>query len=304
MHAAPPPPACYPLRMGHKLGYAGLAGVVALCACDAPPDIHIRTFRTPRAEADYRVVTVLRGRRVHPVVETHFDPPFSTRPNTLSFQPFDVEMRLSPAGPLPAYSAVCFDVQRRGAWPDPVATARICTRFVKDQHLRQDVYFNWWPPCPPSSEAGALACPLPAPNCRLLSTPERERLEQLTPPPAVDRGDEVHDTSWGDSPSSASLVGSGSTDSLAMATICAYECPSLTETEPRPMPVADARHADAALDAQTDVQVSEEDASETDARDASDEDAVDERPHTNYCVADAGGDAGEDGEAGCVAVPP
>jgi hypothetical protein len=289
--------------MGHTLGYAGLAGVVALCACDAPPDIHIRTFRTPRAEADYRVVTVLRGRRVHPVIETHFDPPFSTRPNDLSLRPFDVEMRLSPAGPLPAYEAVCFDVQRRGAWPEGVATARICTRFVEKKHLRQDVYFDWWPPCP-AGEGNTPACPLPAPNCRLLSTTERERLEQSTPPPALDRGDEVHDTSWGDPPATGALVGRGATDSLAMATVCAYECPALSETEPRPLPAADARHADAALDAQPDAPIHGEDASALDARDASAEDATDERPRPNYCVGDGGDDAGEDAEAGCVAVPP
>jgi len=163
--------------MNKWVGSVILVGLVA--GCDTPPDIYVRVFKFPREEADYRISTVLQGRRVAPAIQAHVDPPFTSQPPVVA-EP-DTELRLSPGGPLPRFERVCFDLQRRGRWPEPVRSTRICTRFEKDKHLRQDVYFNWH--FTYESGGGGDDCPQPAPNCCRLNERERSMLEAMTAAP-------------------------------------------------------------------------------------------------------------------------
>jgi hypothetical protein len=271
--------------MNNWVGSVILVGLVA--GCDTPPDIHVRVFNFPREEADYRISTVLQGRRVAPAILAHVDPPFTSQPPVVA-EP-DTELRLSPSGPLPRFERVCFDVQRRGRWPEPVRSTRICTRFEKDKHLRQDVYFNWHFTC--ESGGGGDDCPLPAPNCRRLNERERSMLEAMTAAPTSEA---LADPSWGDEDTSA-------------AAACAYECPAVVVVPVRSLPQPEPSAArDAATDAATDASAGDSALDANDERlDASDAGDASDRDQGPQCIPE---DAAFDGADGadvltCV-VPP
>jgi hypothetical protein len=250
-----------------------------VAACDDPPDIHVRVFNFPRTEADYRVSTVLRGRRVAPAIQTHFDPPFTFQPPVVA-EP-DAVLRLTPAGPLPRFERVCFDVQRRGRWPEPIRAVRICTRFEKDKHLLQDVYFNWRFPC--ASGAGGDDCPLPAPDCRRLDDQERAMLESMTPEPMTEA---LADRSWGD-------------EDTTSAAACAYECPAVVTVSVRPLPRPEAR--DAAIDARDASDASDANGAYDAGLDASD---VTDQEHGPHCLPeDAAFDADDGSDTQTCIVP-
>jgi hypothetical protein len=251
-----------------------------VAACDDPPDIHVRVFNFPRTEADYRISTVLQGRRVAPAIQTHFDPPFTSQPPVVA-EP-DATLRLTPAGSLPRFERVCFDVQRRGRWPEPIRAARICTRFEKDKHLQQDVYFNWHFLC--ASGEGGDDCPLPAPNCRRLNDRERTMLESTTPAPTTEA---LADRSWGD-------------EDTTSAAACAYECPAVVSVPARPLPQPEAR--DAAIDARDASDASDANAADEAGLDASD---VTDHDHGLQCLPeDAAFDADDAADVQTCIVPP
>lgn len=195
---------------------------LAICGCQRPTEIVVRVFHHPPTDADYRVVTVLGGRRVGTPVSAHANPPFSWRQPALAP---DLELRLQPLGASPTYDAVCFDVQRRGRWPEGSQTVRICTRFDPYHEVHQDVYFNWEALCI-RANLGEVACPIAAPGCTRLSASALRELERATASPPRGTGT-PQDTSWGD------VIAAPSTASDAP---CAYECPSLANPPQRLRP--------------------------------------------------------------------
>ncbi|MDP3277425.1 MAG: hypothetical protein Q8Q09_19715 [Deltaproteobacteria bacterium] len=267
--------------------FVGMSLLVS--ACKPVTEIVVRVFQHPRTEADFRVVTVLRGQRIGPALTAHFDPARPATPTRLLAVIPAVEFRLIPAGPMYEYERLCLDVQRRASGSTRVQSVRICTQFLFAQRAIQDVYFGWSTPGPGDPLGGRAGpnCPLPAPNCWQPPPHEQARLENSTAPLPASAA-LVHDPDWGD------LDNTAPEDSPR---VCAYQCPALVAQQVRAHPdtpdASDARDASDASDA-------------SDARDtATDTQTSDSEPHSMLpiCMQDASRDV-DATDAACAIAPP
>ncbi|MDP3277423.1 MAG: hypothetical protein Q8Q09_19705 [Deltaproteobacteria bacterium] len=281
--------------------WVGRVGVVGLgllsVACDTPPDIHIRVFHSPRTEADYRVTTVIGGLRYRPKDEQHFAPPFTLAMPPLPDVP-NLTLRLTPARAFRESEPVCMDVQRRGRWPELLQTVRICTSFVANKHLVQDVYFDTVYGChrePGDGPTSQFECPDVPPGCRRLTPAELARIEaRVTPPPSG--AQPLNDPEWGDplppAPNEAPWVPP-----------CAYECPPRDQQPPRQPPYVPPSVDAEAMDVPEDSPMADvaEEPDVPELHDASDDLAHD--ASLPYCAHDAAM-VNEAGAVVCVMIPP